>query len=120
MKKIDTDKLNIQIEEDDVAIDLTGREIYVEIENSYTKDTLKAFKTANWSGDETGETLIVDTDDDYFTIFITGTEVDSADEGKYDIHAWYYAADSHFPNSKRRRHAWLKEELNIIDHESIS
>lgn len=122
MKKIDTDELNIQIQEDDVAIDLTDLEIYVEIENSHTRETLKSFKTPNWTGDVTGdeENLIVDVVNDYFTIFVTGSEVDIADEGKYDIHTWYYADNALFPDSKRRRHTWLKEELNIIDHEPIS
>lgn len=114
MKKCDSKKSAIQIKEDGAVIPLSGMEICVQVVSSSNGTVLKTF-VYNWSGQETGTLLPVDTDSNFFIVYLTGTEVDAAADGIYDLHIWYLQTDTDFPGGTRRRYGKIDGKFTIID-----
>lgn len=114
MKRCDSKKTAIQIKEDGVVVPLDGMEICVQVVSASDDTVLKTF-VYNWSGQETGTVLPVDTSNNFFVIYLTGTEIDSATDGIYDLFIWYVQTDIDFPGATRRRHGKIDGKFTIVD-----
>lgn len=114
MLRIDSPKKAYQLEIDGVVLDLTGIEIYVEIiQNLPGQKAVKSFKSATWSGLESGSELLIDVANNAFVLYFTASELDAAPLGTYDINVWFYVPDNDYPDGKRRRFVQIPDVIVI-------